>query len=35
MASKMKVIFELNTNQGSRIKQIAMHPVKDWIGIIN
>lgn len=35
MASVMKVIFELNTSQGSRIKQISMHPIKDWIGIIN
>jgi hypothetical protein len=35
MASKMKVIFELNTNQGSKIKQVSMHPVKKWVGIIN
>lgn len=35
MTSREKVIFELNTTQGSRIKKIASHPLKDWVGIIN
>jgi hypothetical protein len=35
MSSKMKVVFELNTGQGSRVRQLAIHPIKEWVGIIN
>ena len=37
MASKMKVVFELNSSQapGNKIKLVVMHPLKRWVGIIN
>ena len=36
MTSKTKVVFELSSNQGNnKIKTVALHPLKKWVGIIN